>query len=64
MSLYKNHIISETVRKSYKESAEDETLNPLVLVDVENKPIGRIQSGDAVIFYNVRGEREIELTPG
>ncbi|MBN1662929.1 MAG: phosphoglycerate mutase (2,3-diphosphoglycerate-independent) [Deltaproteobacteria bacterium] len=62
MSIYKEHVMSETVRGSYKNGGEDETLNPLVLVDGENRPIGRIKKGDAVIFYNVRGEREIELT--
>jgi len=62
MSTQKHHVMSEKIRCSYKEGCEDETLNPLVLVDEDHKPIGRIQNGDAVIFYNVRGEREIELT--
>jgi 2,3-bisphosphoglycerate-independent phosphoglycerate mutase len=62
MSAYKHHVMSEKIRSSYKEGSEDETLNPLTLVDDDNKPIGRIEHGDAVIFYNVRGEREIELT--
>jgi 2,3-bisphosphoglycerate-independent phosphoglycerate mutase len=34
----------------------------MVAVDSEGKPIGRFQAGDSVIFYDIRGEREIELT--
>jgi len=37
-------------------------MEPLVLVDAAGEPIGRISDGDYVIFYNIRGEREIELT--
>jgi 2,3-bisphosphoglycerate-independent phosphoglycerate mutase len=37
-------------------------MEPLVLVDDEGGPVGRIQDGDYVIFYDIRGEREIELT--
>ncbi|MBN1380095.1 MAG: phosphoglycerate mutase (2,3-diphosphoglycerate-independent) [Deltaproteobacteria bacterium] len=62
MSSNKHHEMSEKVRSGYKEGDEDETLYPLVLVNGDSKPIGRFQRGDAVIFYNVRGEREIELT--
>ena len=41
---------------------EDETLGPLVRVDAQGRPMGSIQDGDAVIFYDIRGEREVELT--
>lgn len=54
--------MSEAVRKAYKEGQEDETLLPLILADSQGKPAGRICKGDSVIFYNIRGEREIELT--
>jgi 2,3-bisphosphoglycerate-independent phosphoglycerate mutase len=41
-------------------------MEPLVRVDGTGAngatPIGRIQDGDYVIFYDLRGEREIELT--
>lgn len=54
--------MSQAVRGAYSRNEEDETLFPLVLVDGHKNPLGRIQSGDSVIFYNIRGEREIELT--
>ncbi len=54
--------MSAAVRSAYTKGEEDETLGPLVLTDSGAKPLGRIQKGDSVIFYNIRGEREIELT--
>ncbi len=54
--------LASAVREAYRQGEEDETLAPLVLTDREGRPEGRIGRGDAVIFYNIRGEREIELT--
>jgi 2,3-bisphosphoglycerate-independent phosphoglycerate mutase len=55
-------IMAEAIRRSYYLGQEDESLEPLVLVDAAGKPIGRIHNGDYIIFYNIRGEREVELT--
>jgi len=54
--------LSQVVRQAYKNGEEDETLLPLVLAGPDGRPLGRIKKGDSVIFYNIRGEREIELT--
>jgi 2,3-bisphosphoglycerate-independent phosphoglycerate mutase len=62
MSLDLNFPMSEAIRRTYKEGQEDETLLPLILTDGQGNPAGRICKGDCVIFYNIRGEREIELT--
>lgn len=56
------HHLSEAIRHAYKVNQEDETLGPQVLTDSNDVPIGRIKSGDSVIFYNIRGEREVELS--
>jgi len=58
-----NHssVMSQAVREAYRKGEEDETLEPRVLFS-EGRPVGRIGKGDSVIFYNIRGEREIELT--
>jgi len=40
----------------------DEFIRPSVVVDKEGKPLPRICDGDAVIFYNYRGDRPRELT--
>jgi 2,3-bisphosphoglycerate-independent phosphoglycerate mutase len=54
--------MAKAVRAAYARGEEDEALEPLVLVDGEGQPIGRFQDGDYVIFYNIRGEREVQLT--
>jgi 2,3-bisphosphoglycerate-independent phosphoglycerate mutase len=54
--------LAAAVRAAYGRGEDDETLNPLVLEDLAGVPEGRIAPGDSVIFYNIRGEREIELT--
>ena len=56
------HTMSLAVRKAYKDGQEDETLSPLVFRNADGRPVGTMKNGDAVIFYNIRGEREIELT--
>jgi 2,3-bisphosphoglycerate-independent phosphoglycerate mutase len=54
--------MAQAVRQAYRQGQEDESLEPLVLTDDTGKPVGRIRDGDYVIFYNIRGEREVELT--
>lgn len=52
----------EAIRKAYTAGQEDEALEPIVRVDAAGRPVGKISNGDAVIFYDIRGEREVELT--
>src|SRR5512137_2114415 len=54
--------LADAVRELYREGQTDYSLEPVVLVDAEGKPIGRVQDGDAVIFCCRRGEREVQLT--
>ncbi len=54
--------MAEAVRAAYRAGEEDEAMEPRVLVDADGQPVGRIGDGDACIFYDIRGEREIELT--
>lgn len=56
------HVMAQAVREAYARGEEDEALEPLVLVHSDGNPVGRIKDGDYVIFYNIRGEREVELT--
>ncbi len=56
------HIMAQAVRNAYARGEEDEALEPLALFGQDGQPVGRIQDGDYVIFYDIRGEREIELT--
>jgi 2,3-bisphosphoglycerate-independent phosphoglycerate mutase len=54
--------MAEAIRAAYRTGEEDEMLRPRVLVDERGTHLGRIGKGDPVIFYNIRGEREIELS--
>ena len=54
--------IAQAVRELYRLGQTDYSLEPLVLVDAQGQPVGRIADGDAVVFCCRRGEREIQLT--
>jgi 2,3-bisphosphoglycerate-independent phosphoglycerate mutase len=58
----KNSSLAEAIRKAYGAGQEDEALEPIIKVNRAGHPIGRLHDGDFVIFYDIRGEREIELT--
>lgn len=54
--------LADAIRAAYQRGEEDETLPPLHLVDATGAPLGLMADGDSVIFYNIRGEREVELS--
>lgn len=54
--------IADAVREAYHRGEEDEAMEPVVLEDAGGRPLGRIGPGDYVVFYDIRGEREIQLT--
>ncbi|MCX6563965.1 MAG: alkaline phosphatase family protein [Candidatus Aminicenantes bacterium] len=54
--------LGPAIRAAYRAGQEDEALEPIVKVNPFGEPLGRIGSGDTVIFYDIRGEREIEIT--
>lgn len=51
-----------SIKKNYDKGITDEFINPLIKVDENNSPIGKISSGDVVIFYNFRNDRVKQLT--
>jgi 2,3-bisphosphoglycerate-independent phosphoglycerate mutase len=57
----KKYPMAQAVWEAYQAGEDGETLEPRVLVDPRGNPIGRFRDGDYVIFYNLRGEREVEL---
>jgi len=54
--------LADAVRELYAEGETDYSFEPVIFVDPQGKPIGRIQDGDSVIFCLRRGEREVQLT--
>lgn len=54
--------IANSIREAYKQGQEDEALEPIIKTNAAGRPVGRLSQGDYVIFYDIRGEREVELT--
>jgi len=54
--------IVEAMEKSYREDVTDEFMKPIVVVDNEGNPVGKLKEGDVVIFFNFRNDRAKELT--
>ena len=52
----------EGVQKSYDEGVTDEFIKPIAVVGADGKPVGTIQSGDLVVFFNFRNDSAKELT--
>ena len=60
--LTKNLSLISSVKSAYQAGQEDEVLEPIIAVDLSDRPLGRFEQEDYVVFYNIRGEREVELT--
>ena len=56
------HSPSEVIEKAYDAHIYDEFIVPSVMIDEENKPIGLVENGDAMIFYNFRPDRARQLS--
>ena len=54
--------LSDAVRAAYASGEEDESLEPIVRVASDGSPFGRPRDGDSLVFYDIRGEREVEIT--
>lgn len=52
----------EALQASYDEGVTDEFIKPIVAVDKDGKPVGNIEAGDMIIFFNFRNDRAKELT--
>ncbi len=56
-----NDIIA-SIQDSYNNEITDEFIKPIVKVDANGNPIGKISEGDVVIFFNFRNDRAREIT--
>jgi 2,3-bisphosphoglycerate-independent phosphoglycerate mutase len=52
----------QAIEESYRQSVYDEFVLPTVIVDERGEPAGLVESGDAVIFFNFRPDRAIQLS--
>ena len=52
----------DAIQTSYAEGVTDEFIEPVVIVDAEAQPVGRLRDGDSVVFFNFRADRARQLT--
>lgn len=58
----KSFSAEEAIENSYQDNLTDEFMAPTVIVDRKNKPKIKIKNNDAIIFFNVRGDRARQFT--
>lgn len=58
----KSRDIIDSMLQSYDLGVTDEFIEPIVMVDEHENPVGKIESGDVVLFYNFRSDRPREVT--
>ncbi len=56
------HSIQEAMKESYAENVTDEFIKPIVKVDEQGNPVGKIEPDDVVICFNFRTDRLREIT--
>lgn len=54
--------ISESIQRSYDEGITDEFIEPIVKIDNDGIPVGKIEPEDVVICFNFRTDRGREIT--
>ena len=54
--------VVKNIAESYENNVTDEFINPIVVVDENDKPLASIKENDVVIFFNFRTDRGRELT--
>lgn len=52
----------QAIKESYEKSVFDEFVMPTVIVDEQDQPVGQIESEDAIIFFNFRPDRAIQIS--
>jgi 2,3-bisphosphoglycerate-independent phosphoglycerate mutase len=50
------------LKESYNKGITDEFVEPMVLADDNNSPLGKIEDGDSIISFNFRADRIREIT--
>jgi 2,3-bisphosphoglycerate-independent phosphoglycerate mutase len=58
----KAHDPVEAIQGSYAKGVTDEFIVPTVMTTREGAPVGRIENGDAVIFFNFRADRARQIS--
>jgi 2,3-bisphosphoglycerate-independent phosphoglycerate mutase len=54
--------VVEAIQESYEADQGDEFVEPTVMVGDDGQPIGRIEDGDGLVFFNFRPDRARQIT--
>jgi 2,3-bisphosphoglycerate-independent phosphoglycerate mutase len=54
--------IVDAMQNSYDNGVTDEFMKPIIVVDEKGEAVGKLKSGDVVVFFNFRNDRAKELT--
>ena len=54
--------VQKAIENSYEAQEFDEFVKPIVIVNDESEPIGKIENNDSCIFFNFRPDRAREIT--
>ena len=58
---FKNATEAITTLRRINPEVQDQYLPPFVIVDNEDKPVGKIEKGDSLIYFDFRADRAIEI---
>ena len=58
----KSYSAEAVVKDSYKNGLTDEFIVPTVIVNKANRPVMKIKDNDAIVFFNIRGDRARQFT--
>ena len=53
---------TDAIEASYNEGVTDEFIKPIVITGADGNAVGKVEEGDAVIFFNFRNDRAREIT--
>ena len=59
---HKSSDVQAAIQSSYAAGATDEFIEPAVVVTDDGQPLALVEDGDAVIFFNFRGDRPREIS--
>ncbi|MFH2047174.1 MAG: 2,3-bisphosphoglycerate-independent phosphoglycerate mutase [Pseudomonadota bacterium] len=52
----------DAIKNSYSKNETDEFVKPIIIIDKDGNPAGKIKDNDAVVFFNFRSDRAREIT--
>ena len=58
----KSNSVEKVIENTYKQGLTDEFISPTVIINNKNNPIVKIKDNDAIIHFNVRGDRARQFT--